>query len=172
MRPNRWLIFPSLLAMACVGPEEIAAADADDSSSSAVTARALEAKPQGIVFAHLRFTPDRVEILKSHIAPGRLKPGAERRGERVLLQVLSADGRKLWEGSMANPDTEIFEGPEGSTGGRQETRVIRHSSREITVRVPFFFRDQMLRVLRVPTGEGAVAESKVLGVLQLPKDQP
>lgn len=139
----------------------------------AIAGNALaDPKADGIVLMHVRFTQDRVEILDSQIAPGRLKPAPERAGDRVLLQVFSAAGAKLWEGSIADPYTEILEAGAARADLSCGIKVMTHDSREMTVRVPFFSAEQVLRIVRMREAETSAPKSEVLGTFQLPNEKP
>jgi hypothetical protein len=120
----------------------------------------------GIVFLHLRLHPGTVELLELNITPGRLKPGAEHAGERILLQVESQSGSVLWQGTVEDPRLQVLEGAEDAHGKRAR-KVVERAAPEIMVRVPFFAEGQMVRVSRVSPGKGAPAHHKLLGTFRV-----
>jgi len=130
--------------------------------------RAAAAEMQGIAFLHLRLHPGTVELLDVKITPGRLKPGAEHPGERILLQVQSRGGSLLWEGTMADPRRRVVEGAEDEHG-RRARQVVERAAPEVTARVPFFEEGQEIRVFRVSPGKEGAAHHTLLGTFRLGK---
>lgn len=134
--------------------------------SLAFPAEPQERSAEGIAFLHLKFIRDHVELTGFRITPGRLKTGPRHAGERILLQVLSSDGLRLWEGTVPDPRVALVEGGQHEHG-RPAGKVVERVTPELTVRVPFFDENQTVCVLRVSPGQGATAHQKVLGTFHL-----
>ena len=115
----------------------------------------------GIAFLHLKLHPNRAELLSSHVTPGRLKPGTRIAGERILLQVHSAAGALLWEGTIEDPRREVIE--RGHDHAQHAPKIVERNVAEVMARVPFFEDAQVVRVSRVTPAPAAAAQEKLLG---------
>ena len=122
---------------------------------------------KGIAFLHLKLQANGAELVGFEVTPGRLKPGPQHAGERILLVVESAAGAPLWRGTIDDPRTEVIEHLEG-TGEAASRKVIERSAPELMTRVPFFEEGQVVRISRVTPGV-AVASEKLLGTFRLVK---
>lgn len=131
------------------------------------TAEQTPPEASGIVFLHLKLHPNGAELLSSHVTPGRLKPGTRIAGERILLQVHSAAGALLWEGTMEDPRREFVE--HGHNHAQHAPKVIERHVAEVMARVPFFEERQAVRVSQVRPAPAAAAQEKLLGTFQLSK---
>lgn len=120
---------------------------------------------KGIAFLHLKVRPNTAELIAFEVTPGRLKPGPQHAGGRLLLEVRSAGGTPLWQGTIDDPRTQVIEGPDAH--GRHSHKVVERSAPELMVRVPFFEEGQVVRVSRVTPAPAAAAHEKLLGVFPL-----
>ena len=144
----------AFLTVAAFLPLRISAADSSPSPA-----------PAGIVFLHLKLLPNSAELIGFEVTPGRLKPGPQHAGERILLVVESATGAPLWRGTIDDPRTEVIEHL-GHGGVPSSRKVIERGAPELTTRVPFFENGQVVRISRVTPGV-AVANEKLLGTFRL-----
>jgi hypothetical protein len=120
---------------------------------------------KGIAFLHLKLRPNDAELLSFNVTPGRLKPGPQHAGARLLLEVHSPGGATLWQGTVDDPRTQVIEG--SAPGGGHSHKVIERSAPELMVRVPFFEDGQVVRVSRVTPAVAAAAHEKLLGTFRL-----
>ncbi len=133
-------------------------------SSTRVSAADAAPEPTGIVFLHLRLLTNDAELISFEVTPGRLKPGPQHAGDRIMLVVQSAAGTPLWRGSFDDPRTQVIEYVDEQ--GQPARKVIEQSAPEIMARVPFFENGQVVRVARAAAG-AAAANEKLLGTFQL-----
>lgn len=132
----------------------------------AAQAPAAEPPSRGIAFLHLKLVGDGAELITFEVTPGRLKPGPQHGGERILLVVESATGTPLWRGTINDPRTQVVE--HADEAGQLTRKVIERSAPEVMARVPFYEEGQVVRVTRVTPHVG-VAQEKVLGTFRLAK---
>ena len=152
MLPARSILFAiSALFVVAVLPARVAAAEPGPEAT-------------GIVFLHLKLLPDDAELITFEVTPGRLKPGPQHAGDRIMLVVQSATGTPLWRGSIDDPRTQVIEYLDEQ--GQPSRKVIEQSAPEIMARVPFFENGQVVRVARVVAG-AAAANEKLLGTFRL-----
>lgn len=120
----------------------------------------------GIAFLHLKLSPDGAELIRFEVTGGRLKPAPQHAGERLLLAVQTTSGAPLWQGTIVDPRTQVFEQIDAQ--GLPTRKVIEQNAPEVMARVPFFEEGQVVRVTRVtPTSGPGVASEKLLGTFRL-----
>lgn len=108
-----------------------------------------ETESQRIAFVHLRFTGAQVELLDFKVVPGRFKTAPEPAGERILLQVVGASGKPLWEGWLNDPRTRMLEFSDSRERGRRTGMAMSVPDAEVVVRVPFIEEGQALQIWSV-----------------------
>jgi hypothetical protein len=91
-----------------------------------------------IVFLKFKMKNDTLTLVQSAIRPGVLKQkrGSATRGE-ISYEVLSASGKLLWRGAMADPLLQRFEYEDPAMPSRIKIKSVKLSEAEFTLRVPF-----------------------------------
>jgi hypothetical protein len=103
------------------------------SSANAQTPSAAQ-----IVFLHFKIKNDTITLVKSNTRPGVFKQrrGGETRGG-IYYEVVSASGKSLWNGAMADPLVQRIEYSDPADSGRIKIKYVTHLEAEFTLRLPF-----------------------------------
>jgi hypothetical protein len=125
-----------------------------------------ETNSQRIAFVHLRFTGGQVQLVDFKVVPGRFKTAPEPAGERILLQVVGAAGKPLWEGWLNDPRRRVLEFDD-KREGRRKGMAVEFPNPEVTVRVPFIEEGQAIHFWRATPANGSSAHYQKLNVVQL-----
>jgi hypothetical protein len=130
-------------------------------------------EPQ-ILFLHLKVTTQNVVLVEGTVRPGVLKPAPEADSTGLLYELQSADGARLWSGSMPDPNVLEVESEDPPHSGQLRRKAIPRTEAEITIRVPFTTAAERIQFYKLESEAGVKAEKpakKVLATIPL-RDNP
>ena len=91
----------------------------------------------GIVFLHMALQGGKVRLVGSDVRPGTLKERpSSLQSNRVIVDVLSANGTLLWSGSVPDPSVRRYEYEDPARPGMLVPVVVVREATEFSVRIP------------------------------------